>query len=260
VLNRSAARQYFGTASPVGKVIDWYFDEQMAQPMTVVGIVEDVRQESPTDEVVPEVFLEYRQYLGLLQRWGEESQLQDEEVIGFLSFSLRTAGDPARTTPVVRQIVNEVDPSIGIDAIVPMSALVASSIATQRFNAVLLAVFAGVAGLLGAIGVYGVLAYSVTQRTQEIGIRMALGAQGTQVLASVVRTGLILTMIGIGLGLGGAAVGARLLEGMLFGVTPLDATTFVAVSLLFGFVSTFASWLPAHRAMNVNPIVALRCD
>ena len=114
--------------------------------------------------------------------------------------------------------------------------------------------------MLAAIGIYGVLAYAVVQRTQEIGIRMALGAQRAQVLALVLRKGLILTAIGIALGLAGAAAGARLLEGMLFGITPLDPKTFVAVSLMFSLVATFASYVPARRATKVNPIVALRND
>ena len=122
------------------------------------------------------------------------------------------------------------------------------------------AVFAGVAGCLAAIGIYGVLAYAVVQRTQEIGIRMALGAQRAQVLALVLRKGLILTAIGIALGLAGAAAGARLLDGMLFGITPLDVQTFVAVSIMFSLVAMLASYVPARRATKVNPIVALRND
>ena len=126
--------------------------------------------------------------------------------------------------------------------------------------ALLLGVFAGVAGLLAAVGIYGVLAYAVIQRTQEIGIRMALGAQRMQVLALVLRKGLLLTAIGILLGVAGAAASARLLQGMLFGVTPLDARTFVVVAMLFGLVALVASYLPARRATQVDPIVALRAE
>src|SRR4029077_15470391 len=133
----------------------------------------------------------------------------------------------------------------GIDAMIPLEKLVASSVARPRFYAAVLGVFAGVAGILAAVGIYGVLAYAVVQRTREIGIRMALGAQRVQVLALVLRNGLILTATGIAVGLAGAATGARLLQGMLFGITPLDPQTFVAVSLLFGLVAMVASYLPA---------------
>ena len=160
--------------------------------------------------------------------------------------------------PAVRQIVRAVDPNAGIDAMIPVEQLVSSSVARPRFYAVLLGIFAGVAGCLAAIGIYGVLAYAVVQRTQEIGIRMALGAQRAQVLALVLRKGLMLTAIGIALGLAGAAAGARLLDGMLFGITPLDVQTFVAVSIMFSLVAMLASYVPARRATKVNPIVALR--
>jgi predicted permease len=124
VMSRSASRQYFGTDSAVGRVIDWHFAEQV-HPMTVIGIVEDIRQESPTDEVFPEIFLDYRQFLSLMDRTKQPPPRQDAFVIGFLSFAIRTTGDPASLVPQIRQIVHSVDPEAGIDAIVPMSRLAA---------------------------------------------------------------------------------------------------------------------------------------
>jgi ABC-type antimicrobial peptide transport system permease subunit len=124
----------------------------------------------------------------------------------------------------------------------------------------MLSVFAGVAAILAAIGIYGVLAYAVVQRTREIGIRMALGAQRAQVLRLILGRGAMLTAIGIALGLAGAAVGTRVLQDLLFGITPLDPQTFIAVSLLFGLVATVASYLPARRATTVDPMVALRSE
>jgi putative ABC transport system permease protein len=257
VVNRSAARRYFGTTSPVGQVVDWHVSKGYAR-VRVVGVVEDLRQRSPSDEVFPEIFVDYRQLMHLQEMSGESPQRQNEGAIGFLSFALRTSGDPARTVPVVREVLNAVDPNIGIDAILPMTHLEASSFSRERFYAVMLGVFASVAGLLAAIGIYGVIAYAVIQRTQEIGIRMALGAQRSQVLTLVLRGGLILTSIGVALGLVGAAAGTRFLQGMLFGITPLDPTTFVVVSVMFGLVATVASYLPAQRATTIDPAEALR--
>jgi putative ABC transport system permease protein len=258
VMSRSAARQYFGTQRAIGQVVDWHFAKGHVQPMTVIGVVEDLRQGSPTDEVFPEIFVDYREFLLLMERAQQSPQRQNELAIGFLSFALRTTNDPAAAVPVVRDIVNAVDPNVGIDAIVPMSHLAASAVARERFYAVMLGVFASVAGLLAAIGVYGVLTYAVIQRTQEIGVRMALGAQRIEVLALVLRKGFILTTIGIAAGLVGAALGTRVLQGMLFGITPLDPRTFLAVSLLFGLVAAFACYLPARRATRVDALVALR--
>jgi len=180
--------------------------------------------------------------------------------IGFLSFAIRTSDDPAGAIPLVRVIVMSVDANIGIDALVPMSRLATSAVAPQRFYAVTLGVFAAVAAILAAVGIYGLLTYAVIQRTQEIGIRMAIGAQRGQVLALVLRRGLTLTAIGIALGIIASAASTRVLQGLLFGVTPLDSRTFLFVSLLFGLIATFASYVPARRATKVDALVALRTE
>ena len=260
VISRAAARQYFGVVSPIGRVLDWHFSEGQAQPVTVVGVVENIRQESPTDDVFPEIFVDYRQFLSLLEREKQPAQRQNEHAIGFLSFAARTTGDPAAVVPEVRQIVNDIDSNVGIDAIVPMSRLAANAVARERFYAAMLGSFAVLAGALAAIGVYGVLTYAVIQRTQEIGIRMAIGAQRGAVLALVLRKGLVLTSIGLTVGLLGAGIGSRALQGMLFGITPLDPATFLVVSLLFGLVAVFAAYLPARRATKVDALVALRSE
>jgi putative ABC transport system permease protein len=260
VITRSVARQLFGAASPVGQLLDWHAGKGPASPMQVVGVVDDVRNTSPDSEAEPEVFVEYRQLLALQQRWGDSAQRQEQLAIGFLSFAVRTRSHPAAAAPAVIKSVRAVDPSVGIDAMIPMDRLVASSIARPRFYAVLLGVFAGVAGLLAAIGIYGVLAYAVVERTQEIGIRMALGAQRSNVLALVLRQGALLTIIGIVLGLAGAAGATRLLQSMLFGVVPLDPMAFLLVSVMFGAVATLASYVPARRATKVDPMIALRSE
>ena len=258
-MSRSAARLHFGPEGAVGRMLDWHFADQV-QPVTVIGVVEDVRQTSPADEVFPEIFVDYRQLLALMDRAKQPPQRRDSFAIGFLSFAIRTVGDPGSLVPQVRQIVSSVDPGVGIDAIVPMSRLATSALARERFQAVILGVFAGLAAVLASIGVYGVLTYAVIQRTQEIGIRMAVGARRSSVLALVLQKGLRLTSIGIAVGLVGAAVATRALQGMLFGVTPLDATTFLAVSGLLALAAMVASYLPARRATRVDALVALRSE
>jgi putative ABC transport system permease protein len=255
VINQSAASRYFGDTNPIGQSMDWVVGKTQSN-MTVVGVAEDVRQEEATDPLVPEIFVDYRQFLRFHD--VDAPQRQNESAIGFLSFALRTTGDPEALVPSVRQSIVAIDPNIGIDAIVPMERLEASSRSRQRFYAVMLGVFAGVSALLAAIGVYGVLAYAVTQRTKEIGVRMALGASAGQVLALIMRRGLALTTIGVALGLVAAAVGAQSIESMLFGIRPLDPPTFAAVAIGFAIVAALASYFPARHATQVDPAVTLR--
>jgi putative ABC transport system permease protein len=141
-----------------------------------------------------------------------------------------------------------------------MQQLVSNSISRPRLYAVLIGVFASIAVILAVVGLYGVMTYSVAQRTREIGVRMALGAQRGDVMRQVVREGLVLTAIGLLLGLAVATMTMRYLEGLLFGLTPLDPLTFLIMSLLFGFVATIASYVPARRATTVDPLVALRYE
>jgi putative ABC transport system permease protein len=255
VINRSAARQFFGDANPLGQSMDWVVGKTQST-MTVVGIVEDMRQEEATEELQPEIFFDYRQYLRFHD--VDNPARQNEGVIGFLSFALRTNGNPAALIPAVRESIVGIDPNIGIDAITPLERLEASSRAKQRFYAVMLGVFATVSALLAAIGVYGVLAYAVAQRTKEIGVRMALGARAGQVLGMIMRSGLALAGSGVALGLIAAAMAARTIESMLFGITALDPATFTAVAVGFAAVAALASYFPARHATRVDPAVTLR--
>ena len=260
VISRAVAQRYFASTNPIGQMLDWHVANAPPTAVQVIGVVEDVRNTSPERTAPPEVWLEYRQALAMQGRWGDSVARQNEMSIGFLSFAIRTRDRPDAIAPAISRVVREVDPNAGIDAIIPLDRLVAHSVARQRFNAVVLALFAAVAAVLAAIGIYGVLAYTVVQRRQEIGIRMALGAQRSQVLALVLKGGLALTAAGITLGALAAAAFGRALQSLLFGVTPLDAVTFTAVIVLFGLVSMLASYLPARRAGAVDPMVVLRAE
>ena len=258
VITRKASG-IFGPTAQIGRFVDWHWNKERVR-LQIVGVVDDVRNERPDAEGTPEVFMDYRVMLMMQERLGEAPLWQRERALGFLSFAVRTRDEPGHATALVTRVVRSTDPDAGIDAILPLERLVASSVAQPRFQAVLLALFAAVAALLAAIGVYGVLAYAVEQRTQEIGVRMALGAQRRQVLALVLRRGMALTLVGLTLGTAAAAAGARILQSLLFGITPFDAPTYAGVVLLFFVVAVLAAYLPARRATRVDPLTALRAE
>ena len=243
LVNETFARRYFPDSSPVNR-------EFQAGPtgMTwIVGIVGDVHHQGLDSEIQPEVYFPHSQAAG-----------------GFanlpMTFAIRTVGDPMALVPEVRRSVLDLDSSLTVDNLRTMEDRLFSSIAGPRFYAVLLGVFAAIALVLASVGIYGVLAYSVSQRTREIGIRMALGAERRNVLRLILSQGMVLTAIGIVAGLAGAFAVTRYLESMLFGLTALDPTTFVGVTALLILTAATACYVPARRATKVDPIVALRYE
>ena len=174
--------------------------------------------------------------------------------------AVRTTGGPSSVAPAVRALIHSLDKDLPVYRVTTMEQLVASSLAQRQFSTLLLGVFALIALLLAAVGLYGVTAYSVTQRTHEIGLRVALGAQRSDVLKLVVGQGMVLTVIGVAIGLASAAVLTRVMSTMLFGVAATDRTTFIAVSLVVVIVALLACYIPARRATKVDPLVALRYE
>ena len=174
--------------------------------------------------------------------------------------AVRTANGPASLAPAVRSLISSLDKDLPVYRVTTMEELVASATAQRKFAMVLLGTFALIALLLAAVGLYGVTAYSVTQRTHEIGLRMALGAQQGDVLKLVLGQGMVLATIGVALGLAAALALTRVMSTMLYGIGAMDRTTFVVVSLLLAIVALLACYLPARRATKVDPLVALRYE
>jgi putative ABC transport system permease protein len=180
--------------------------------------------------------------------------------IGGSRLAIKTTGKPESLIGAVRNQVRELDPDLPITRTMTMNEVVARSVWKERLYTALFGVFAAVALILGTVGIYGVMSYAVTQRTREIGLRMALGAQRTDVLKLVVGQGAVVTAIGVGVGLAAAVGLTRLMSSLLFEVTPTDPITFVAVSLLLAGVALGACFVPARRAAKVDPMIALRYE
>ncbi len=175
-------------------------------------------------------------------------------------FIIRTASDPTAVAAAATDVIQRADASLPVTHVMTMDALLSDSLSPRRFSAVLIGVFAVLALALAAVGIYGVMSYTVSQRTQEIGIRMALGAQPGNVQSMILGHSVRLTLIGVGLGLAGAFALMRFLTSLLFGVGAYDAVTFIGVPVLLAAVAIAASYLPARRAVRVDPMVALRYE
>jgi putative ABC transport system permease protein len=245
LVNQTFVRRYLAGERAIGKRLNLSMD----QPWEIVGVVNDVRFAGLTADPLPELYVDYRQSTTVLARGMNR---------GF--FTVRTTGSPTPLVPAIRAAVRQLDPQLVADNVATMEARLSDSVASPRFYATLVGVFAFIAVALAAVGIYGVLAYTVSQCTREIGIRLALGAPQGSVLGLVLKQGCVIAAIGMSVGLGGAEVAARSLTTLLFGVTPSDPATFVGVSALLAVIAVTACYVPARRAMRVDPIVALRQD
>jgi predicted permease len=238
IVNESFAKRYFPNEPAVGKVL------RMGQtPIEIVGVIGDYRQKNLTEPPEPAVYMHYLQNM----RSG-------------LSLAIRTTGDPLRYANAVREAVWSVDRDQTITSVETLSAIVGGNVARPRLLASLLLLF-GLMGLsLGALGIYGVLAYAVSQRRQEIGVRVALGATPRSVLGLVVGQGMTLAVIGVVAGIAGALVLTRVMTAVLYDVRATDPMTFAIVVVVLLGTAFVASWLPARRALRIDPVQALRYD
>ncbi len=246
LVNRSLAQRYFGQTNPVGQSVRLIGDT----PWLIVGVVEDMRQRLLTQEPVPTLFVDARQVI----------ERGDRMALGFLWYAVRTTGDPTALVPDVRALIRGLDATATLDSVATLEQLRLGAMTRPRFYAVLVGTFACIAAALAAVGIYGMLSFAVAQRTREIGVRVALGAQRGQVVRLVMRRGMLLTGCGIALGTAGALALTRVFSSMLFGLTALDPSTYVGVAAFFTAVALAAAYLPARRAARVDPVIALRYE
>ena len=244
LINEALAKRFFAGEDPIGKRISTAVSSgQQTQWQTIVGVVGSVRHLGLDVEPRPEIYY----HTNTVPPFGPV-------------VVIRTTSDPQRLISIARAKVREIDRDVPITNVNTMEQLVAQSVAQRRFGMFLLGIFAVLALVLSAIGIYGVVSYSVARRTAEIGVRMALGASATDVLKLVLKNGMTLALIGVGIGVAGAFAVTRLMVTLLFEVKPTDVATFAIVSVGLILVALLACYVPARRAMRVDPLVALRYE
>jgi putative ABC transport system permease protein len=239
IINETLARRYWSGEDPIGKRVS--LDEE--EWIEIIGVVADVRHGGLDKEPRPEIYLPYPQ-----------------APIRFMTLVVKTECDPLELVGAVRSQVLAVDGNLPVYKVMSLKQIVSESVAQPRFSMVILSVFSLLALALATIGIYGVMSYAVSQRTHEIGIRMAMGARARDVVGMVLKQGMGLTLAGIGLGLAAAWGLTRLLSGFLYGVTATDPLTYFGVSLVLAVVALVAAYLPARRATRVEPLSALRYE
>src|SRR5439155_1452987 len=240
IVNHAMAKHFWPSENPLGKRFHFFGETQLLE---VVGEVADSWQFGVAEDPQPVAYMPIT---------------QDYSPFGVLD--VRTAGNPSAVIPSVREQVQSIDRNLAFIAVNTIGELLDQGLWAPRMGAMLLGVFGLLALLLATVGIYGVLSYSVSQRTQEVGIRMALGATSRTVLGLVVGQGMLLVAIGVGIGLAGSLGLARLLASLLFGVKTSDPATFAVVSLVLAVAAFVATYIPARRATKVEPMVALRYE
>ncbi|HXU38902.1 MAG TPA: ABC transporter permease [Blastocatellia bacterium] len=245
IVDQTLAEQYWPDQDPIGKRIAAFFEGPSSQPhwREIVGVVGHVKQYGLDGKSKVQYYFP-----------------QTQSTQNSMYLVLRTASDPKAMVAAIREALDSIDKDQPIYKVTTLEQMVANSTSQKRFSMFLLGVFAAVALLLAAVGIYGVMSYAVTQRTHEVGIRMALGAQQRDVLALVVRQGMLMAVIGVGIGLIGAFAATQVMASLLFGVGTHDPLTFAGISLLLGTVALIASFIPARRATRVDPMIALRYE
>ncbi|HUK89952.1 MAG TPA: ABC transporter permease, partial [Blastocatellia bacterium] len=245
IISRSAARQFFGDENAVGKRIKLGGFQADSPWLKVVGVVADVRYRALDDPRL-DVYVPYT---------------QRNFPVRYIMIRMNSAlGTPADATTILRQEVAALDSAQAVNAVTTSEAMVQRALARPRFAMIVIGAFAVIAGFLAMIGIYGIVSYNVSERTQEIGIRMALGAPSGRVLGMISAGSLGLTVAGIGAGVLGAVIAARLMSGLLYGVHSTDPIVLGAISMLMLIVSQAAAYFPARRAAKIDPAVALRAD
>jgi putative ABC transport system permease protein len=249
VINKALAKRYW-QGSPVGRRLSPIISND-PNWFTVVGVVEDTKNLGVDRPAGTELYFLQPQVITLFSPFGGVRRQ---------NFVVRAEGDPALVAGAVRAAVREIDPALPIFGMQAMSDTVADSLVRPRFLSLLLGAFSVIALALAAVGIYGVMAYSVSQRTQEIGVRVALGARSSDVMKMVLGQGTKLAAVGVGIGLAGAFALTRVMSTLLFEVSVTDPVTFAAVVALLAIVALMACYIPARRATKVDPLIALRCE